>query len=494
MPINFEDVFENSPIGLLVLENPSGWIIKANRSACALLSVQPDKLWGVPWADLLKKPSADHVKWSDGVVRELEILSPSGAQLTFDAAFSLLPGDQKDMSYLMVALMPCAERLAMESERNSLAVEKQRELKLKALGRLSGGMAHDFNNLLTVISGNMELLSGGDGVDKVLLDDCNSALDRAQDLAKQILQFSKNPAAPKGEVELRSALELICNMVRRAWHNEGQPSFCSEVASATVNLSAAEFEAAIMNLLSNAKEASDDDDLNISVSLDLFNLTKTKSFLCGHLQAGEYACVSVEDKGSGISDEIKEHLFEPYFSTKEGEGNGIGLSRVDGLMQSIGGAIDMESIPGEGTRWTLFFPLVKAEAKALPTSSPAKLEHPMIAVVDDEESIVRLVGRVLEREGYASKGFSKPKEALAYLSSQNDHFVLVTDARMPGLSGRALTDALRSARKRFSALLLSGYSDELAGKEGLFNERLQKPVRINELLEAVKRLCRSMRN
>jgi len=493
MSINFEEVFENSPIALLILENPSGRILRSNRTAETFLGVSATQLSEFLWGDLLKDIAKDKVLWTDGLVRELELISPLGATLFCDAAFNLLGTDQGDS--LMVALMPCDERLKTQNERESLAIEKQRELKLKALGRLAGGMAHDFNNLLTVIAGNLELLADTKDIDKALLDDCNSSLERAQDLAQQILQFSKTSMAPRGELNLRDSLESICSMLRRAWGDANQPVFDCNLNSAWIELSAGEFEAAVMNLLTNAKESSEDRELSICVGLDLFRLTQRRCFLRGVLDPGEYVCVSVEDNGVGISDELVEQIFEPYFSTKQQKGSGIGLSRVEGLMQSVGGAIDMESQPGFGTRWTLIFPMSqKTQQKTEGAEASDISEGPMIAIVDDEPSIVRLVGRVLDREGYRSKGFSQPSEALDYLSKSDDPFVLVTDAKMPGLSGRALTDALRSAHKNFSALLLSGYSDELAGKESLFDERLQKPVRVKQLVDAVQRLCRSVRD
>jgi nitrogen-specific signal transduction histidine kinase/CheY-like chemotaxis protein len=398
-----------------------------------------------------------------------------------DTAFTLLPTSQPQM---LAILTPCQERLKLEEEWKNLVKANDEGKKLRALGQLAGGVAHDYNNLLAIISGGLEMMIK-DGVSLEALEECRATVERAQGLSRQILRFAKQEAPVKEEVSMQETVERVGRLMGISFAMvSAQPMKLTTDAS--------ELESALINMLTNAREAVGAGGV-VGLKVERLSLKKETRFFRGSLPAGEYGSIMISDNGAGIPAELHERLFEPYFTTKLHKSAGLGLARVGAYVEGMGGAIGMQTASGKGTRWQMIFPIGEKNKKPAGFAMPfgASREAVMqgsihVAVVDDEPALVNLVERLLKTEGYRSIGFSDSEAAYETLRSRQEPFVLVTDAKMPGMSGVGLVKALRSANSRFAALLMSGYAEELSGNENLFEARLEKPVSSRALMEAVK--------
>lgn len=480
------------PQGAILVEVTSGRVLQANAAAVMLLGRTRESLLDLHWREL--QASSDAPEMADGIMVSRLYRCGDGSERMLDTSFTLLPqSDPKAPARLLVLLTPCAERLRNEEERKEMLQALEEEKRLRVLGQLAGGVAHDYNNLLAVIAGNLEVMLR-DGVSLEALEECRATVERARGLSRQILRFARK-AEPAQEFVLLD--EVVNRMgaligVRTTVVMDGKP-LC-------LHTDAAELEAALVNLITNAKEAVGASG-KVEIKAQRLVLRRKHAYFRGRLEAGEYLSISIADNGPGIPKELHERLFEPYFTTKSHKGLGLGLARVGAYVEFMKGAIDLETSPQKGTRWELLLPAQKcpcshkaecqrrAKEKTATASifkkAPERLTD--IAVVDDEPALVRLVEKLLQREGYRSLGFTQPKDALEELSSREGSFVLITDAKMPGLSGVGLVRALRSAHRRFAAVLMSGYTEELSAATGdLFEATLEKPLSMGMLMAAVR--------
>lgn len=371
--------------------------------------------------------------------------------------------------------------------------------KMEALGTLAGGIAHDFNNILLAITGNTQLAMEDLPTDSpaiMSLAEVQRAAVRATNLVRQILSFS-HQREPKREVAplqpiIEEALQLLRStlpaMIRIV------PRFAPDVPPAAVD--ATQIHQIIMNLATNAAHAIGDTDGVLEVSLDSVTLGQQEAASSPDLRPGQYARISVSDSGCGMSRETMERIFDPFFSTKPlGHGTGLGLSVVHGIVRGHDGAITVYSQPGKGTTFRVYLP---ASAEATPAQPHAEEviagTGERIMYVDDEDALVFLGERVLERLGYDVTGYTDPAAALKDFNSRPDDFdAVVTDLSMPGMSGFHLARALLQRRPDLPIVLTTGYvrpeDKETARRMGI-REMILKPDTVEEMGRTLDRLLR----
>jgi two-component system cell cycle sensor histidine kinase/response regulator CckA len=391
-----------------------------------------------------------------------------------------------------------ARKLA-ETQRAALEVQLRESQKMQAMGTMAGGIAHDFNNILSAILGNVELArqdTPGDGAALTSLMEIDKAGRRARDLVRQILTFSRNEAPKRIPTLLAEVVHETARLVKVTLPPSVEFQVIVEDHNPPVLADATQVEQALLNLCTNAILALGQTKGAVTVRLAQTDLRGTPASRLG-LADGHYVSVQVKDTGNGMAESTMERIFEPFFTTRQvGQGTGLGLSVVHGIMRTHQGAVDVQSSPGRGSVFTLYFPV--SEEAALPlvaeTTTPSVVqgEGRRVMYVDDDQALIFLVARVLTRKGFVVSTHTDPHEALAALT-QNPMAIdlLVTDYNMPGFSGLDLLQAVKNLRPDLPVALASGYVTpeiESKAREAGASALIYKPNDVNELCDTVQRL------
>lgn len=388
-----------------------------------------------------------------------------------------------------------AEERRLEMERRLL--QKQ---KLESLGQLAGGVAHDFNNLLTVILGNIELaqfdLPEGSSV-RALLDAAADAGTRAGDLTRQMLAYSGKGRFVIGEIDLSRFIEEHASLIGASITKTAALSFKLEPDLPRIEGDRGQLEQVIFNLVANASEAIGDQAGVITITTGL-TVCDDAYLSCSHVeekpQVGEFVYIDISDTGCGMTQEIREQMFDPFFSTKF-TGRGLGLPAVLGILRGHHGAIMVGSEPGAGTTIRVLFPVgaaqqlfagekPKPEGADLPKPKPLR-RRPKFLLVDDEE-LVRDLGRtMIEHLGYDVETASDGREAVSIFERRADEFDgVVLDLSMPNMNGFAAFNEIRRCRPNTRVILSSGYTEQEATQQFIgrgLSAFLQKPYDLQSL-------------
>ncbi|TXT46336.1 MAG: signal transduction histidine kinase nitrogen specific NtrB [Limisphaerales bacterium] len=383
------------------------------------------------------------------------------------------------------------------TERLKLEAQWHQSQKMEAIGQLAGGIAHDFNNILGAIIGNVDLIQMSEVKDASMresLDTIMRASRRAADLVKQILTFSRQQEQQRHPLQLhlvvREALKLLRATV------PATVEFQDALVKAPIVLAdPSQIHQVVMNLCTNAWHALGDKPGVIRVELQEVVVTPEQAAQHPDLRVGRYVCLRISDTGSGMDRATLERIFEPFFTTKPvGVGTGLGLAVVHGIVKKHDGAIAVQSQPGQGTTFELFFPVIDNSGgeKCVETAERLPQGHgERILLVDDEEALVSLGRRFLERLGYQPVTALGPIEALSIFQEQPQTFSLViTDFNMPGMNGLVLAQKMREVRPDIRILVATGYSAALSNdavRDLGLSELLPKPYDMQTLSEFVQR-------
>ena len=354
------------------------------------------------------------------------------------------------------------------TDRNRLADDLRQAQKMEAIGRLAGGIAHDFNNLLTVIGGYTEaaLFDADPSEVRHCLEEVRRATDRASKLTTQLLAFARRRVITPSAVDLNAAIASLADMLQRLIGTDVRLETALGAEIGAIKVDRGQLEQVVMNLAINARDAMPDGGtLTIATSVD---------------EAGD-AVLMVRDTGRGMDRETVSHMFEPFFTTKgPGQGTGLGLATVYGIVTQHGGTIAVDSAPGQGTAIRLTFPRERSDAAALrPAVAPrtAATGSETILLVEDEPMVRGLVRTMLRTRGYTVLEAASGEEAMErYAGSLDGIQLLLTDVVMPGINGRMLAETLTTRRPGLKVLFMSGYTeDAVLGAQGRDVQFLQKP-------------------
>ena len=392
------------------------------------------------------------------------------------------------------------EELSHEmEERKKVEAQLLQAQKMDAIGRLAGGIAHDFNNILGAIMGNTEIAKLDDMVSPTTADCLDSILKatgRAADLVRQILSFSRRSEQERRPVQLHIVVAEAIKLLRATVPTSIE--FKTSLAKPrTVLVDSSQIHQVVMNLCTNAAHAMRDRPGILTVELDEMELDTSFTRVHPDLRPGPYARLKVADNGCGMDQATLERIYEPFFTTKgPGEGTGLGLSVVHGIMKSHDGGITVQSCLGEGSTFQLYFPIHGVEASAPPAESDPvpRSNGQHVLFVDDEEPLSMIGGVVLRHLGYQVTTKKNGAEALAAVREHPDRFdIVITDLTMPGLSGTDLARELLAIRPELPIILTTGFSAnitaEVARQIG-FRDLLFKPNNIRTLGEAIHRVLR----
>ncbi len=375
--------------------------------------------------------------------------------------------------YVLVTLSDVSERKQAEEEKRNLEVQLRQSQKMEAVGTLAGGIAHDFNNILGSIIGYTNLALDDVPDDTIVNDNLKQVLiagSRAKDLVRQILTFSRHDEQQKKPVEIASVVRETLILLRSSFPATIEIKQNIEADSSMILADSTQIHQVVMNLCTNALGAMGDTKGVLEVSLKDVDLKSDTVFSHKKLQAGQYIKLSVKDTGCGIDSAIMERIFEPFFTTKDvGEGTGMGLAVIHGIVENHGGTISIDSEVGVGTTFNVFFP--KIERSDVSEDGPSEIivgQGEVILVVDDEKSLVDMMKQMLHRAGYTVVGKTSSTEALETFRAEPDKFDLViTDYAMPDMTGKELAKELLEIRPDIGVILCTGFSEDLNSQEVL---------------------------
>ncbi len=388
-----------------------------------------------------------------------------------------------------------------ESEREQIASQLRESQKMEALGTLAGGVAHDFNNALVAILGNVELARqdvGPGHAALVSLEEINKAGRRGKDLVQQILSFSRRQGLERKPTSLALVLVESSRLIRATLPVGVQLDMDCKADTPAVLADALQVEQILLNLCANAAHSIQDQGRPGVIEVQLSAYEQTQAETKGDLAPGHYALLSVRDNGAGMDEATRSRIFEPFFTTKPvGKGTGLGLAVVHRIVKAHEAKIEAMSTVGRGSEFRIYFPaidvIVTGFSETTPTIAPIPVAGKHVLFVDDEETIVFLMKRLLERQGFRVSGYTDPRQAVVAARANPDQFdLVVTDYNMPNMSGLDLASALREIRADLPVVMTSGYiPEELREKAPAYGirELIYKPDTVDDLCEAVTRFA-----
>ncbi len=495
----------NSALDAIVCVDQHQRITVFNPTAAALFQCSTSDALGSPLERFLPDAAqalAFAQLATQALLGEMTALTAAGKELAVEVSVSFERRAEGETT--TVFARDLTGRKKAEAHRSELEAQLRESHKMQAVGTMAGGIAHDFNNILGAILGNVELAKADCGAGSPAMEsllEIEKAGRRARDLVRQILTFSRNEpprrtAVPVAEVMHDTERLLRVTMPPTIDLHMHQPRGLPPVLADPTQV-----EQALLNLCTNAIHAIGE--ARGTVQVDAV-LARPDQRLCERLglPAGDYVAITVQDNGPGMDAATLERVFEPFFTTKPvGQGTGLGLSVVHGVMRTHAGAVDVHSTPGRGSRFTLYFPLAEASVPAAemhaPASSPAATHVPQghgyhVMYVDDDQALVFLVQRLLRRRGYQVSGFNDPHAAAdALRAAPYDYHLLVTDYNMPGYSGVDLLQEVRTIRPDLPVALASGHVTaeiEQAALAAGARALIHKPNDVQELCDTVDHL------
>ncbi len=421
---------------------------------------------------------------------------PDGGVVHVEAANA--PIEYEGQPAVMTVFQDITERKRAE-ELERLLVRAQ---KMEALGRLAGGIAHDFNNLLTAIIGFASLLkekTPPDDPTRPCVEEIIKAGNRAAVLTAQLLSFSRRQVVEPKVLDLNQVIRDLETLLRRLIGEDVRMVSDLDERLAPIRADHGQMEQVVVNLAVNARDAMPSGG---TLTLRTRNVVLDGPVVLRgdeSVPPGRHVCLTVEDTGVGMDEEVLSHIFEPFFTTKEvGAGTGLGLSTVYGIVRQSGGHVAVESAPDRGTRFHLYFPVAQTAAETLDEDRrpPEGLRGTeTVLLVEDEEAVRALATQVLRGLGYEVWQARNGAEALDLVrTSARPLSLLVTDVVMPQMSGAELVHRVREVHPGVRALFISGYSNEAIARDGVLGPRtayLQKPFTPEDLAVRVRRLLDS---
>ncbi|HIJ79965.1 MAG: response regulator, partial [Desulfobulbaceae bacterium] len=494
----YRDLFEHAH-DLIMIVHPDGRILYVNRSWCETLGFADYEISELKLADIVVHSDVQafletfNKVITVGEAKDIRasFVSKLGKKISVAGSATCKYENQAPVS------VRCILRDVTEQE--ELKEQLYQSQKIQAIGTLAGGIAHDFNNILTAILGYSEFLKkdiveGSEGW--FSLQEVIKAGRRAKELVKQILTFSRQAKYELQPVQLNLVVNEALGLVRSSIPTTVAIRSAISSSCGVIMADPTQMHQVIMNLCTNGYQAmKQDSDGELTVSLESVEI-KAGDYLVGEgLAPGIYLKLRVADTGCGMEPAVMSRIFEPYFSTKEqGDGAGLGLSVVHGIVERHHGHIAVESVPGEGSTFTIYFPQVDTQRPIVIPEYEAPIQRgdERVMVVDDERAVAQLERMALEGLGYQVQSFTVSEEALEVFRNKPDKFdLIITDMAMPNMTGAELARKLIAIRPDIPIILCTGFSEtinEVQAKALGIEEYIMKPVIEKDIAIAVRKV------
>jgi PAS domain S-box-containing protein len=489
----------NSSLDAIIGVDKDHRVTLFNPTAAALFQCPSNEAMGAPLTRFL--PNAMESLSYAGLTThaqlgELTGLTQSGNSIAIEISVSFERHPDGDTTTIFARDLTARKKV--EAHRNALESQLRQSQKMQAVGTMAGGIAHDFNNIISAILGNVELArqdAGPDSPALISLAEIDRAGRRARDLVRQILTFSRNESPERIPIQLADVVQETVRLLKVALPPTVEMLVAIDPKTLLVLADATQMEQALLNLCTNAIHAIGNQRGTIRIELgnnaEIGDIERRSGVRAKHVK------LTVRDSGCGIDAATLERVFEPFFTTKPvGQGTGLGLAVVHGVMRTHMGTVDVQSTPGVGSAFTLYFPVAEGACPPTPQEpvKPSDIQGmgKRVMYVDDDEALVFLVKRALTRKGFDVTTFTDPRVAVATLRAQPTAFdLVVTDYNMPGYSGLELLREARLIRPELPIALASGYVtaeiEQNALAEGA-RALIYKPNDVDEMCETLQRL------
>lgn len=513
-----ETLIEHLPVGVMAGEPPDCGLSLVNREAERIVGVSRDRLCDVDGRH--PEQLGFEVCRSDGTTCPIEEVPLPKAVWqgveTHNAEMLLRGADGVERTILcnaapvrgpdgtthrgVVSFLDITERKRAEAERDQFELQLRQAQKLEAIGQLAGGVAHDFNNILTAIFGNVELALGDleqqfptayraiDGMRQI-----EKSAERAAHLTRQLLAFSRRQVIRPEVLNINATLRDMEKMLRRLITENVKLHIHCDPDLQPVKIDPGQLEQVVVNLVVNARDAMPDGG---QLTLETQNIVFDEKHVATHseVQPGSYALLAVGDTGHGMDRATLERIFEPFFTTKPvGQGTGLGLSTVYGIIRQAGGSVAVYSEPEHGTTFKVYLPVshdanTRVVREADTTPLPTGVET--LLICEDDPTVRELTALMLREAGYTVLVAASPHEALRLAATTTDPLdLLITDVIMPDMNGRKLSDALTHMHPSVRTLFVSGYTSNVIAHHGVLEQNvefLEKPFSRRRLLRCVR--------
>ncbi len=448
------------------------------------------------WDDIADRELViEHLR-RDGVVKEVDIRFRAKDGRVFIMRYSAEIVSIAGEPHLVSVAVDITERLKAEKEKAAVEEQLLQSQKMETVGRLAGGIAHDFNNLLTAIMGHVELSMMKIGEESPLrehLEVILRASETAADLTKRILAFSRKQVIEPKLINLDEVIDHMEMLLTRLIGENVTLETVHGAKMADIMADPGHMEQVLVNLAVNSRDAMPGGG---RLTLETANVHLDSHYCRKHPHAlpGEYVMLSVSDTGTGMSEEVKKHLFEPFFTTKpRGQGTGLGLSMVYGVVRQNGGTIEVYSVEGKGTSFKMYFPLAGtadgAEAGSCGEES-CLTGNETVLLVEDNPMVLGFAENVLEQAGYRVFSAVRGEEMLAMDDSViNSADILITDVILPGINGSDLAEEIKKRNPGIRVLYTSGYTEDFAVKHEIRRNGMEfigKPYSAHTLLRRIR--------
>jgi two-component system, cell cycle sensor histidine kinase and response regulator CckA len=492
----FGTAFRASPEGITISSLVDGTYIEANDAFLRMTEYERSEVIG--------RTSRELGIWEDPEARTSLLATLDGAEPVrgHEARFRTRSGKvrQVELSAERIQLQatPCLLAITRDvTELRSLQQQLRQAQKMEAIGRLAGGVAHDFNNLLSVITGYGEMvrqrLAAQDPL-QAKVEQILKAADRAAALTRQLLAFSRQQVLQPKILDLNVVVSDMDKMLRPLIGEDVELVMVLDPDLGSVRADPGQLAQIVMNLAVNARDAMP---RGGRLTIETSNADLDPAYAAVHppARAGRYVMLTIGDTGSGIDAETQSHIFEPFFTTKPvGQGTGLGLSTVYGIVKQSDGCIWVYSELGVGTTFKIYLPRLEAPGTEVSEerSAPARRGSETVLLVEDEETLRGLLRETLEGNGYAVLAARDGAEALQVADEHAGPIhLIVTDLVMPGMTGRRVAETIALARPEMKVLCISGYSQEAVARLGVLGRSsgfLGKPFTPEGLLRRVRQL------
>jgi PAS domain S-box-containing protein len=503
---NLRRVFSTIQDGIFVIKNNLFTLV--NESFASMVGLTPDAMIGSDWTEFLHEDDLpDLLKFRKGLKgqltgHEVRLRQQDGGVRHVELWAALATGFAKGADTIGT-VKDLTEKRQADAEKMEFEVRLNHANKMEAIGTLAGGIAHDFNNILGAISGFAHLALQSAPADSPLAEDIGDILqasDRAVGLIRQILNFSRRADVDEQPVNVTEIVEEAIQLLRASIPKTIRLTSYTDSRPKMVLANPSQIHQVILNLCTNAASAIEDNSGDIRVQLNEIEINNEQDIVRAGLPQGSYAKLVVSDTGTGVDDDTLPRLFEPYFTTKaEGQGTGMGLAVVHGIIQSCGGSIHVGKAANGDTAFSVLLPLIEAEqqaAKITPGALP--LGQGRILWIDDERAITRIAKRVLGQLGYTVETADSAAAALEILHDRLMEFdLIITDQSMPGMTGMELAVEVLGKRPDLPIILCSGFAGKLSEedtKEAGIAEFIWKPFIPSELANIVYEVLQKQEN
>lgn len=490
----FRDLFQKHAAVKLIIDPDDGSIIDANEAAENFYGWSGEQLRQMRIQDINTLP-AEKVKEEIEKVKKRQ-------RIHFEFRHRLADGSIKDVAIysskitirgkdmLHSIIHDISESKRIEKEQERLREQLAQAQKMESVGQLAGGVAHDYNNMLGVITGYSELVMEKLPPEDPLRKDMKEIIEaarRSADITRQLLAFARKQTINPVMLDLNEVIENTLKMLRRLIGEDIELIWIPGKVWTTKN-DTSQIDQILANLCINARDAIKGVG---KISIETSSITLDEEYCAGHAGfiPGDFAMIAVSDNGCGIGEDILNRIFEPFFTTKElGQGTGLGLSSVYGIVKQNNGFINVYSEPGKGTTFKVYLPRYCSESGEVVssnTTAPPEGRGQTVLIVEDEDSIRRLGVRMLEKMGYRVFSASAPPEAIHLVEQEaNKIDLLLTDVVMPEMNGRDLANRLQEIDPNIKILFMSGYTNNVIVRRGVLDDGINfisKPFSQKEL-------------